>query len=334
MSEDTTTTEVPESKLDSTLRKVQGLLAKAEHPNTGPAEAEAFRAKAEELMQRYRIEEHMLIKSGSGEMKPVLKTWGVCESNSVFYNTLYTLMSICARHAGVKMTYKWGPDPDNGGKHSLLAQLVGYESDVRYAIMLYVSLHMTFSARMEPKYDPNLSDADNVYALRGAGVERWRIAQIMGWAPEGLQDPAIAKESARVTKVYKQACEARGEDPLLVGRGNSVKAYKESYTDAFVTTINNRLYRMQMEAGVNNAGELVLADRKTRVQEAFYEFFPDLKPQPYTGATTGQGKGRRRSYAMPKRKYSPAGDIAGTRAANEADLTGRAGRQSPRGIND
>ena len=48
MSENTTTIEeMPEAKVDGILRKVQGLLAKAEHPNTGEAEAEAFRAEVE-----------------------------------------------------------------------------------------------------------------------------------------------------------------------------------------------------------------------------------------------------------------------------------------------
>lgn len=332
MSENTTTIEeMPEAKVDGILRKVQGLLAKAEHPNTGEAEAEAFRAKAEELMQRYRIEEHMLIQSGSGEMKPVLMTWGVCSSSSEYYNTLYWLMSACAQHAGVAMTYKWGPDPDNGGRHSLLAQLVGYESDVRYAIMLYVTLHLTFSSRMEPKYDPNLSDEDNVYFLRNSGISRARIAVIMGWG-----DMKDGPSHARVTKVYKQACAARGEDPLLVGRGNSLKAFKETYADTFVTTIRRRLYQMRTAAGTNNAGELVLADRKGRVQEAFYEFFPEMRPNydQTSGKATTNGGGRTRYRKAPERKYSAAGERAGRAAAEAADLTGRTGATKARGIND
>lgn len=331
MSEDTTTTidEMPEAKIDGILRKVQGLLSKAEHPNTGEAEAEAFRAKAEELMQRYRIEEHMLIQSGTGEMKPVLKTWGICVSNSEYYNTLYTLMSVCAQHAGVRMTYKWGPDPDNEGRHSLLAQLVGYESDVRYCIMLYVTLHLTFSSRMEPKYDPSLSDEDNVYNLRNSGISRARIAVIMGWG-----DMKDGPSHARVTKVYKQACANRGEDPLLVGRGNSLAAFKETYADTFASTINMRLYRMRTAAGTNNSGELVLADRKTRVQDAFYEFFPELRPQATTSSYGSGKQGRQRTYKMPERKYSAAGERAGRAAAEAADLTGRPGATRARGIND
>jgi len=332
MSENTTRIEdVPQSKLDDILRKVQGLLSKAEHANTGEAEADAFRGKAEELMQRYRIEESMLINSGTGNAVPVLKTWGVCASDSPFVNTLYALMYYVCEHSGVRMTYTWGPDPDNDGKRSLLAKMVGYESDLRYAIMLYVTIHMTFSGKMEPKFDAALSDEDNVYALRNSGVSRARIAVIMGWG-----DMHDGPSHAKVTKVYKKACERRGEDPLLVGRGNSLTLFRESYAQAFTAEINRRLKAMRTQAGVNNAGELVLANRKENVAEAFYNEFPELRPKPYKEPTAAERAAAERRYQRALRrkytepKYSEIGLKAGTKAAQDADLTGRSGATTAR----
>lgn len=333
MSEETTTMEdgVSQSKLDNILRKVQSLLNLAEHANTGEEEAQAFRVRAQELMQRYRIEESELIAADpTAGMKPVMKTWGICESGSPFYNEFYWLFSTCCQHAGVRMTYSWGPDPDNEGKRSLLGKLVGYESDVRFATMLYATLRMQFSSRLEPAVDPSLSDEDNVYNLRSAGIERGRIGTLMGWGGEGTNGPG------RVTRVYKAACAARGEDPVLTGRGNSVALYRQSFAKAFCARIDDRLYRARTTAGVENAGELVLAGRKENVDEAFYEFFPDLRPKPAGSdvATSGTAarKVRYRKYTPPK--DSVLGLRAGRAAADAADLTARASAKKARGINE
>lgn len=333
MDENNTTTiqeGVSQSKLDNILRKVQSLLNLAEHPNTGEDEAQAFRVRAQELMQRYRIEESELIAADpASAMRPVMKTWGVCESNSPFYNEFYWLFASCCNHAGVRMTYAWGPDPDNDGKRSLLGKVVGYESDVRFAMMLYATLRMQFSSKLEPKVSDELSDEDNVYNLRSAGTERIRIARLMGWGDSN-------SACARVTKVYKAACEKRGEDPVLTGKGNSVALYRTSFAAAFAQRIDDRLSRARTQAGVENAGELVLAGRKENVDEAFYEFFPDLRPKPAgtsvaTSGTTGR-KQRYRAYKAPKR--SALGLAAGRAAADAADLTARSGAKKARGLSD
>ncbi len=46
-----------ETTLGRAVRRVTALLAYADHPNTDPIEAKTFRAKAESLMQQYRIDE-------------------------------------------------------------------------------------------------------------------------------------------------------------------------------------------------------------------------------------------------------------------------------------
>lgn len=51
---------------ESLLSKIRALLAKAEHENTSPAEAEAYTAKATELMARYGIERARLADADPG----------------------------------------------------------------------------------------------------------------------------------------------------------------------------------------------------------------------------------------------------------------------------
>jgi hypothetical protein len=256
-----------------------------------------------------------------------MKTWGICEQSSPYYNEFYWLFASCCTHAGVRMTYAWGPDPDNDGKRSLIGKLVGYESDVRFATMLYATLRMQFSSRLEPVVDPDLSDEDNVYNLRSAGIERIRIARLMGWGDTN-------SACARVTNVYKRACDVRGEDPVLTGKGNSVSLYRKSFARAFCARIDDRLFRARTTAGVGNAGELVLASRKENVDEAFYEFFPEMRPKPRTdgGSSVPAGKVRYRKYVPTKE--SALGLRAGRAAADSADLTARPGAKKARGINE
>src|SRR5262245_6156970 len=52
------------------LDRVRKLLAKAEHPSTPPAEAEAMSAKAAELMARHAIDEALLDEARSDRSTP------------------------------------------------------------------------------------------------------------------------------------------------------------------------------------------------------------------------------------------------------------------------
>lgn len=306
---------VSQSKLDGILRKVQSLLNLAEHPNTGEVEADAFRERAERLMREYRIEESMLIQSDpTSAVRPIRKTWGICETGSPYLQAFYSLFVYCAQHAGVRMTYTFGPDPDNDGKRSLLAEMVGYESDVRYTIMLYAIVRLAFSGKMEPKMDANLSDEDNVYNLRSAGLERIRIADLMGWGTS-------VSACQRVTSAYRRACNARGEVASLTGKGNSVKLYRQSFADAFTNGVYYRLRELRVRSGVGGGGELVLANRKEKVDEAFYEAFPNMRPKPVKYDGEARIKGRPRKYIEPK--YSEIGLRAGRKAADEIDFTRR-----------
>jgi hypothetical protein len=203
---------------------------------------------------------------------------------------------------------------------SLLAVLVGYESDVRYAIMLHTVVRMAFSGKLEPKVDPELSSDDNVYTLRNAGIERQRIAVMMGWGGDAEGG------TSKVTPAYKRACRARGEDPLVVGRSVNAKTYRESFADAFVSGVYYRLLAMAATHGVEAKGELVLANRKENVDEAFYELYPELRPNPMNQYKATGGGGRSRK--LPDRPWSPVGARAGRKAADEIDINARSARAS------
>lgn len=309
-------------KLDDMMRKIQGLLATADDPATPPPAAENFRAKAEELMMKYRIEEEDLRSRGDLHVEtitPGSKWVPLCPSDSPYLNAYWSMAIYAARHTGCRMTDKW----DNvDGTYVLGAMVVGFESDVRYMEMLFTAARIVFASRMEPVVDSSLSDEENVYRLRSAGIERIKIARMMGY---GDTNSATAK----VTNMYKRACKARGEDAALTGRGTSVQAFKEAYVASFTSELHNRLWRAR-NAASTGGGELVLANRKADVDEAFYELYPHLRPSDVPATMTTKTRRRSSWTAADERRWArqnsaggQAGQNAGRRAASEVDLGGR-----------
>lgn len=312
------------------MATIQALLDRADHENTPAPEAEACRAKAEELMVKYRIEEEMLrvtkLASGTAE-QPIMEEMIVCAYGNKYKEHYYSLAYFVAQHAGVRVVadYRKAVNDENVEEFSLILQMVGFESDIRYAEMLYTGVRLTFSSLLEPKVNPRESDEDNVYRLRSSGMERIRIAELM-WGSGSHAN------NAKVTKLYAAACAARGEDPKVVGRSVNVKTFRGSYADAFVTRIYNRLNAMKATAGLES-GALVLHGRKDAVDEAFYARFPHLRPKPsiegqdYSGCAkckrAKSGRCRDHSYSAGKAKpYSALGARAGRSAADTADLSG------------
>lgn len=341
-------------KREKILRTVQALLAQADHPNTSPTEAETFRNKAEALMFKFRIDEAMLGVEDKAKysIKPVMREWFVAGSESEFYNQFYWLATECIRHVDGLYTYRWGMMEGQG--HGLIVKAYGYESDLLFALQLFTACRITFSARLEPKVDPNESDEDNVYRLRQAGIERDRIAVLMGWAQPGDPDKRkrgksrwadpidvaegveaakrLASGAMKASTLFKRACKARGEDPsILLGKGNSVATYRESFANGFVDQIRTRLWRLRNNRG-QETGALVLKSRKADVEELFYTDYPERRPKAEGEAKympcarcAAAKSGYCRDHKPVKYKAKPVNLAAGQRgseAANRVDLTG------------
>lgn len=269
------------STLDDILRKVQALLARADHPNTPVAEAEASRVKAELLMTKYRIDEATLAAGGAAQsqgIEPTWRKWRIASAKSEFSTEYRLIASAVLRHFDCEGVIRTGPardvDPaaEDGDEWISYMEAVGYDSDLRMAEALYTSCQVAFQAKLEPKYDPSLSDQVNAYIMRSAGMEGWRIAQ----AIYGKDDKALRP---KVRSMFKAEAIARGEDPsILLGKGNSVKVFRQSFAVGFSNEIYYRLQQMRLSRG-DAGGALVLADRATKVREAYYERFPQYRPQ-------------------------------------------------------
>jgi hypothetical protein len=266
MSENQTHEAVSPERLKKIMAQVNNMLAKADDPSCTPAEAEQNRTRAEVLMARYRLDEASLSATDRAMLgiKVMRATWKVCPIDSEFQLAYRYLAAAVIQHveAEVVMKYDW-----NTGW--VVADVFAYESDLMYGDRLWAGIRLAFGQRLEPQVDHSLTDAENVYNMRNAGMERGRIGEAMGWG---------AKAAQKVTKVFKDECARRGESgSVVLGKGNNVKAFRTSYAEGFRDELVMRLWRMRQAA---SSQDVVLKDRHERVVEAKYEAYPNLRPVP------------------------------------------------------
>ncbi len=326
------TEDISAEKMAKILRQVRALLDRAEHPNTPAGEAETCRAKAEQFMRDYRIEEEQAIAADPQSLKPVSQSIVVTDSEE-FGQWYYTILAWIGQHTGVRVRGVWAWDPQEK-KSVIRATVVGYESDLRIAELLFTNARLAFSGHLEPAVDPTLTDQVNAYRLRVAGMERNRIAKLM-WG-SAMDD---GKAHGKVGALYKAECAARGEEAALSGRGVNAKLYRKSYAEGFAYRIYDRLKRAR-DAADRVGGLPALHGRQERVDEAFYELFPDARPVPAgnTPKAVKPGKAGRLSkkevaaMARASRPEARAARRAGTDAADSVAIDGQQGQRLEEGM--
>jgi hypothetical protein len=249
------------------MTRIQALLAKAES-TTFPEEAKSYRTKAEELMRTYRIEEEKLIAQQVTSGEPIWRDVPLAGSGNPWETVISSMFWNIAEFCGVKGMTEYAKID---GRGTWIGRVVGYDMDIRLLEMIFTSARLAFLARMEPEYDPALSAEENIYRLRGSGMDRQRVAELV-FGKRGHQ------EGISVGKVYRAECERRGEVDGVSGRGFNAEAYRTAYADQFRTVIRRRL-REAKDAADSTGGALVLPQRAERIQEALYVRYPSMRPE-------------------------------------------------------
>lgn len=276
---------------DKVMDQIRKLLDLANHPNTPGPEADLARSRAEYLMLKHRIEEAVLIEKHLGETKGLEPTWlqvrlGVIGSE--FSRFQSQIAGAILTHTGTKGTLFYDWESDNGTGYVVM-DTCGFASDLRYLDLLLTSCLLEFSLRLEPKYDPGLSDMENAWNLRSAGWERKRIAKVMFgmWETEN-EMKAKNRKVTRLIKEYGRMNDATTEALAMLGRGNVMASYRESFAEGFVTTLRSRLYGMRQsaQAQAEHEGMLVPIGRVEAVNESFWNKYPNLRPQESTDTGT------------------------------------------------
>lgn len=258
--------------------KIQALLANADDEALSDAARQLYRDKADQLMDQYRIAEEDALATDPGSAKPIFKDIRVTKYNTLASRDLeryYTqVMRTIVRHAGCLMKLIW----DDG----YVATVCGYEGDVRYAEYLWTSALLVLVTRIDPVWDDTLPEGENIWRLRNAGIER-RVIADRAW---GYGAGKLAANRSKVQRVYLRECDTRGEMPRATGLGHQTQVYRDAYADAFATELSWRL-QMARSAADRERGGLVLHGRMERVQDALWDRFPDMKPQPPKAAPEG-----------------------------------------------
>jgi hypothetical protein len=258
--------------------KIQALLARADHPNTPEAEAASCRAMAETLMRKYRIDQEAALATDPGAATPIfhdirVTTYDVNASRDLERYYTQVLRSIVS-HAGCMTTLRW--------EDGYVATICGYEGDVRYAEYLWTAALLMFSTRIDPRWDAALPEAENIWRLRNAGLER-RVIADQAW---GRGAGKIAANRSKVQRIYVRECGLRNEPVRAAGLGYKTDAYREAYAESFADELNWRL-RMARDAADREGGAIVMHGRADRIKEAFWGRFPNLRPQPPKAAPEG-----------------------------------------------
>lgn len=320
-----------DAHLDKIMGRIQKLINRADHPNTPEHEADSCRAKAESLMREYRVEEEQLLAEDQSALAPILKVFLVTDNaQGEFAREYLDLFMAVSHHCGVRVhfSYKDATGKFTGG---IYAHVVGYSSDIRFTEFLFSAARLVFAVKLEPSHDPSLSEAENIYRMRQAGMGRKEIATAL-WGSFNHS------RCAKVGAVYKQECLRRGEQPALdrTNRTNA-KTYRAVYAREFVSELRYRLSRAR-DAADSYGGGLELHGRKDRIDDAFYKHFPDYRPKP-PPPPEQDGDGKKKGKSKAVKPYKPtkadearvdrmyrspsarAGTVAGRAAAQDVALT-------------
>lgn len=317
---------------ETMLDKIQGMLDRANHPNTSPEERAVCLKKADAFMARHQVDEAMLnMRRGDKEPKrsALSNTIAFVPKNADYWQLLGNIVSSLSALAGVRVCI-------NTYHKSKITELtvIGMSDDVQYFRMLWLNAYMTYSAKLFPKWEGDKSLGWNIKAQKDAGVKWGVIYDIAfnnGWdaiRPIGIIDPFVdtieysfvdptlmnmtkvsrpPNDGGYLKKMYEKECRHQGVDST--GHTTKNAAYRESYAMAFASEVAVRCWelmaaRKNLEHGTPGA-TVALRDSRFLVDELFNKMFPE----------TGKVAGYERQHEM-----EIGGTAAGIRAAKEVSM--------------
>lgn len=295
---------------EKVMKRVRGLIAQANGTNN-PAEADAFRAKADALMLRFSIREFELQDDSQSSRKIEPHDYDMEWYQTDRYGQeLWEIMVRVAFHCRVQLvTWKYT---------GATIPAVGTDADFEYFDMLFTNISLEMSRGIEPSPDPNATMIENLVRLKEAGMKWERIGELL--IGVGQLEHYDRNVGVRFTKLYTDYCAEHNRPRLRV----APSVYQNSFVLGFKTEIVDRLYRIRRESErqydedhEGRGTELVLADIRSAVEARVKQLFGGPPPVRY-GAS---GRGGRKP---PQRKIDSGAMSDGRSAASKVDLGNRA----------
>jgi len=289
-----------QSKQAKILEKVRALLAKADSTKF-EAEADTFRAKADELMTRYAIESWQvgMAEEGSlGSRDADLREYpiGWFTSRNPAYEGLWALFSYTTAHCRVQIVYEKSGYAEIDGKRQRTIPLVGMPADLEYFDMLFTSLMLQLSKKIDPRPSPERSYEENLAALKDAGMNWDEISsRMIRLAPDQVMAAGHIKEPGetesyqgrekvrdRMLRHYRRWCRKTGHEQTY----HNWQTFRRSFAEGFAWEVSDRLtdqLRQQeatfsREDGNSDSMALAIRDIRAVVREAVYNYYPELRP--------------------------------------------------------
>ncbi len=301
------------------LERVRALLAKADSTNF-EEEAKAFRDKADQLMTAHAIETWQVQAAQDGvgaRPKPSHRMVNIAWywSDSAVKEPLWSLMQSVASHCRVKLVSHVVRD-----RH---LPVVGLDADIDYFDMLFTSLMFQLGRQLEPTYDSNLTEAENIAVFKEAGLPWREIAKLIG-RPEFVvtedkynsrtgytEKVTKVKDGGYMGRVYKKYCDDNGIKNITA----NPKSYQRNFATGFAIGVREQL-REQVKTAEDTHGsgmELVLRDIREVINDYVHEEF---------GADKRVVK-----YQRDTRKTDMAAVSGGVKAGKRADVSGHPNRR-------
>jgi len=265
------------------LRRVRGLIAKA-NATEFEAERESFLAKADQLMEKYAIDQALLLLHDDKKAKIVERrdmdvSW-YTELKGIDYDVrqrIHWLWTYC-------VTFCRCYTSSSVWNHKELKQAVyGMPSDLSYLELLFTDLFLQMSLRLKPKFDPSLSLGHNVYNAKNAGMKYTDIAIWAGrpeWVIPNGTGGVKTNDKGAMKRAYDRHLAAHHPDEERIRMHPTTWAL--SFMDGYVATIKRRFDEMQGQRQESSSNSMALAVRDIREQarEALFDDFPELRPHP------------------------------------------------------
>lgn len=281
------------------MRIIEGLLSRAAHPNTPEPERIAAQEQADKLMAQYQIDRAMLNfnKKEDEVRQPIVREYenldliqeGSVRNSGYNWETgrysrsrdveEYGIQGVISGirtnifyHAGAKTAHQSG---------KIVA--VGYEEDLIYAEMLWLTVFQDIVTKMFPTWNKEKGFDENVYNLKKAGYSWSQVCEI------GLQNNAkdaygpLTKPNSgsKLRSGFKRHARKIGEEVLPGKRQPSnPHLWRRSFVDSYSATISQRIAALKAgrEEYFDKSSLPALVQDSDRVKQRFYELFPDLNP--------------------------------------------------------
>lgn len=306
-----------EDKRDDLLRKVSGLIAKAES-SEHEGERAVFMAKADELMNKYRIELWELQQQNTNridERRPMVKDfdYSFAFSSGPFpeiCDSLWMLFLGCVTHANcVAVTYKQHYSGETRMSKSYTLPVIGTEVDLAYLGLLFSSLLLQLVGEVRPKYDHSQDYYQNLKKFREAGWSWDEVGKVVIEAGESrLPDEPFGKQRDKMIRDYRSWCKRTGTPQNYA----NYKTYRRNFADGYVAKVRTRMADMRhAQSGQTSGSGMEIALRDQQLVNS--DFMRSEFPMP-RGRAVARGR-------QDNRKFDSSAFNGGSAAGEKANLS-------------